>query len=288
MDKIMRDIQLAKLSERAKELKCMYNIHEVLKDDNEDLETIFRGVIEAIPPGWQYPTVCEVNILFDGKSYSSEDYRETPWFQRAELVIDNHISGEIRVIYTQNINESENPFLPEEQKLLNAIAHRLSEFIFHQRLKKTIDLLQSSGQGGTSVDEHSILSDESDEHWKWRYQISQYIADKMDFDRFGVKGIYLIGSTKNATAGPGSDIDLMVHFSGDPNQRKELQAWMEGWGLGLEELNYVKTGYRTGDSLIDFHMITDEDIRNKDSYAMMIGAVTNSARPLKVKKAPDA
>ena len=288
MDKAIRDIQMGKLLERAKELKCIYNIHEVLKNDDAELDEVFKGIIQAIPQGWQHPTVCEAMIRFEDQTYFSEDYRETDWYQSAELVIDNHIGGKIQVCYTQNVDEIENPFLPEEQKLLNTIAHQLSDFIFQKRLKKTMDVMQSTGQNGAEVDEDSILSTESDEHWKWRYQVSQAIADKMDLERFGVEGLYIIGSTKNGTAGPASDIDLLVHFTGNENQRKELQAWMEGWGFGLEELNFVKTGYRSKGGLIDFHVITDEDIRKKDSYAVMIGSTSNSARPLKVKRHSNA
>jgi hypothetical protein len=59
---------------------------------------------------------------------------------------------------------------------------------------------------------------------------------------------------------------------------------MEGWGLGLSELNFVKTGYVFAGSLIDFHIITDEDIIKNTSYAAMIGSTENSARLLKSKK----
>lgn len=54
--------------------------------------------------------------------------------------------------------------------------------------------------------------------------------------KFGVKALYLIGSTKNATAGPGSDIDTMLHVAGTDEQRKELLLWLEGWSCCLGEL----------------------------------------------------
>jgi pyruvate,water dikinase len=103
----------------------------------------------------------------------------------------------------------------------------------------------------------------------------------MDMDRFGAEAIYIIGSTKSGKAGPGSDIDLLVHFRGNPGQEEELKAWMEGWGLGLSELNFLKTGYITPGSLIDLHIIKDDDILHKTSYAAMIDATDNSARLLR-------
>ena len=45
------------LQERAKELNCLYRIEEVLSKRDTDLDEVCRGIIEAIPPGWQYPQV---------------------------------------------------------------------------------------------------------------------------------------------------------------------------------------------------------------------------------------
>ena len=51
----------------------------------------------------------------------------------------------------------------------------------------------------------------------------------------------------------------------------------------LDEMNYVRTGYRSG-GLLDVHLVTDEDIENKTSYAVKIGAVTDAAKELKLAK----
>lgn len=281
MEGNLRDIQLTKLTERAKELKCMYQVIEALKDETAELTSIFKSILEAIPPGYQHPTVCEARIILEGKQYASLDFAETPWMQLAEIVIDNHVSGEIQVCYLQKVFDNTPVFLPEEQKLLNAIADHLSRFIFHRRLKNTLESSLSADNAAEPDGDSSLLYYESDEHWKWRYHVSEKIASMMDMDRFGVEAIYIIGSTKNGNAGPGSDIDIMVHFRGNPAQAAEMKAWMEGWGLGLSELNFFKTGYVTPGSLIDFHIVTDEDIRDKTSYAAMIGSQENSARLLR-------
>ena len=279
----LRDIQLNKLTERAKELKCMYSIIAILRDEDRELKDIFHDVIEALPPGFQHPTICEAMITFEGKAYKSADFRQTPWLMMSDIIIDNHVAGNLQVCYSHNIEGNSNPFLPEEQKLLNAITERLSMFIYVQRLKKTLDLMGSADRKKPKTNGGSLLDFESDEHWKWRYQAAEDIARAMDLDRFGVQALYVIGSTKNAQAGPSSDIDLLVHFRGSDTQRGELQAWLQGWGMGLAEVNFLRTGYRVDGGLVDFHIITDEDIRNRTSYAVMIGSSDNSARLLKSK-----
>jgi len=115
--------------------------------------------------------------------------------------------------------------------------------------------------------------------WRWRARMAESIAAHLDPRRFGVKAVYLIGSTKNATAGPASDIDLIVHLQGSAEQRRDLERWFEGWGLSLSEINYLRTGYRT-EGLLDVHYITDEDIDQRTSFAVKIDAVTDAARPL--------
>jgi predicted nucleotidyltransferase len=123
----------------------------------------------------------------------------------------------------------------------------------------------------------------AENHWAWRLEMAEHIASKLDPRRFGVQAIYVIGSTKNATAGPQSDIDLLVHFRGTKKQREDMLTWMEGWSLSLDEMNFQKTGLRTG-GILDVHIITDEDIASRTSYAVKIDAVTDAAKPLPLKR----
>ncbi|HEX38027.1 MAG TPA: hypothetical protein ENG70_04110 [Candidatus Cloacimonetes bacterium] len=127
------------------------------------------------------------------------------------------------------------------------------------------------------------LEPHSENHWKWRMSMVKSIAKKLDPEKFGVKALYLCGSTKNANAGPKSDIDIIVHFEGTDEQKILLKNWFEGWSLCLSEINYLKTGYET-EGLIDLHIITDEDIQKKDSYATMISGIHNTARKIPLMK----
>ncbi|MCK6622710.1 MAG: nucleotidyltransferase domain-containing protein [Calditrichaceae bacterium] len=125
----------------------------------------------------------------------------------------------------------------------------------------------------------SLGAPKSDTYWRWRQRMAEHLASMVEPDRFGVKGFYLFGSTKNATAGPESDIDILIHFQGSAEQRRELLTWLEGWSKCLSAVNFGRTGFRT-DGLLDVHIVTDEDIKNRNSYAIKIGAVTDAARPL--------
>jgi pyruvate,water dikinase len=110
-------------------------------------------------------------------------------------------------------------------------------------------------------------------------RMAEQIAAQLDGKRFGVKAFYIFGSTKNAIAGPGSDIDVLIHFTGSDLQKEELLLWLDGWSRCLAEMNYLRTGYHS-EGLLDVHLITDADIKKKTSYAVKIGAVTDPAREL--------
>jgi predicted nucleotidyltransferase len=125
----------------------------------------------------------------------------------------------------------------------------------------------------------AVAEKSSEDHWRWRFRMAQRIAAQLDPAQFGVKAFYLFGSTKNATAGPGSDIDVMLHVTGTDEQRVQLLVWLDGWSQCLSEMNFLRTGYRTK-GLLDVHLITDKDIQERSSYAVKIDAITDAARKL--------
>ncbi|MCK9613811.1 MAG: nucleotidyltransferase domain-containing protein [Bacteroidales bacterium] len=106
------------------------------------------------------------------------------------------------------------------------------------------------------------------------------IAQKLKNEDFGVKAVYLIGSSKNASSGPASDIDLMIHIDSREEQKILLEKWIEGWSHCLASVNDMLTGHYDAKGLIDLHIITDDDIKSKTSYAVKIGAHTDPARKL--------
>ena len=114
----------------------------------------------------------------------------------------------------------------------------------------------------------SILSDEEvndymteqkGKHWRWRAEMAERMATQLDAQKFGVKSLYLVGSTQNTTAQAGSDIDLLINFAGTPDQQRDLNNWLDGWSLSLDEINFLRTGYKAG-GLLDIHYVKDEDL----------------------------
>ena len=138
----------------------------------------------------------------------------------------------------------------------------------------------SEGEDGSAaVTPERHTTPRSPEHWRWRMRMAEKIAAELDHDRFGVVAAYVIGSTKNASAGPSSDLDLLLHVRATDLQRRELECWLEGWSQCLAEVNYLRTGYPSR-GLLDVHLVTDDDLARRSSFAAKIGAVTDPAREL--------
>lgn len=158
------------------------------------------------------------------------------------------------------------------------------QVLMNAELGEAVGLLAAAGSDLEAPSEEEIFDNGHPEnYWRWRQRMAEKIAAHLDPAGYGVQGIYVFGSTKNGTAGPASDIDILIHFRGSDAQREKLNQWLEGWSLCLDEINYLRTGYRSG-GLLDCHIVTDEDIKRKSSYAVKINAVTDAARPLKMKE----
>lgn len=159
-------------------------------------------------------------------------------------------------------------------------------------LEKGIGLLVSPTEESSQIaaSDEVVALDEvaqpmaDEQSWRWRLLIAEKIATSLDADKYGVVNIYVFGSTKNATAGPGSDINILIHFRGNEDQKEKLNNWLDGWNCSLSEMNYLKTGHRL-EKILDVHFVTDEDIAEKTSWAMKINATTDAARllPMKIK-----
>jgi len=164
---------------------------------------------------------------------------------------------------------------------------KVMQVLMNAELGEAVGLLADPEQKMGSLDEAEPFEDGLPEnYWRWRYRMAEQIACQLDPGRSGVAGMYIFGSAKNGTAGPASDIDMLIHFRGTKSQREGLERWLEGWSLCLDEVNYLRTGYRSG-GLLDIHIVTDEDIANKTSYAVKINAITDAARPLKMRETDD-
>jgi hypothetical protein len=156
--------------------------------------------------------------------------------------------------------------------------------LMNSDLEKAIGIFTTaSGETAQGQEYKEFFDYHPSDHWRWRMKMAEKIASELDPGRFKVKGLYLFGSTKNASSGPDSDINLIVHIDEGNCDVNELSLWFEGWSLALSEMNFLRTGNRAP-GFLDVHYVSDEDIKSKTLYGGKINAVTDAAKPLKMKE----
>jgi len=126
------------LSERVKEISCLYSVISLLgnKKYASDEEKI-HDIVKLIPTGWQYPENVCVQIILEGKEYKTDNFKETPWRQTAEIIVNSEPKGILAVSYLQEKPaKDEGPFYMEERTLIDVIAKFLGEMIELKLAKK--------------------------------------------------------------------------------------------------------------------------------------------------------
>ena len=114
------------LKERAKELRCLYEVEKALNELKKPLAEVMGNVVAAIGPGWKYPEICVVSIELDGEEFQSPAFQATPWALHADITVNGEGVGRISVFYREERPaEDESCFLAEEVQLLTSLADRL-------------------------------------------------------------------------------------------------------------------------------------------------------------------
>ena len=148
--KKMQELNL-KLTERVKELNCLYGISSLIQNGEHSLEYVLQGAVELIPQAWQYPDLTCARIKMKKCEFVSPSFKETGWKQSEQVYINGKPEGKIEVYYLRQKPElDEGPFLREERALIRAIAERLGHIIgrkfSEQRLKELYEKEKELGE----------------------------------------------------------------------------------------------------------------------------------------------
>ena len=127
------------LSARVKEISCLYSVISLLGSKKyASGEEKIHDIVKVIPTGWQYPEDTCVQIILEGNEYKTDNFKETPWRQTAEILVDGEPKGILTVSYLQEKPaKDEGPFYMEERTLIDVIAKFLGEVIELKLPEKT-------------------------------------------------------------------------------------------------------------------------------------------------------
>ena len=151
--------QTGTLTERNKELNCLYGISSLLENPNPSLGEIFQGIVDLIPPSLQYPEITCSRILLEDKEYKTENFKETNWKQSNEIFVTGKRMGVLEICYLEEKPEiDKGPFLKEERNLIDAIAERLGRIIERMRAREKQERLESQLQHARKMESIGTLA----------------------------------------------------------------------------------------------------------------------------------
>jgi DNA-binding NarL/FixJ family response regulator len=135
------------LQERVKELACLYGISEMISAHPHDVDRIMQGIVEIIPPSWQYPEITAGRIVIEGKEYRTDNHRPSAWTQVAAITMDQTEIGFVEVSYLEEKPASdEGPFLIEERLLIDAISDQIGKAVARIQAEKQLQVERNSLQ----------------------------------------------------------------------------------------------------------------------------------------------
>ncbi len=146
-----QDVEHA-LRERLKELSCLYGISRLVESHGNSLDPILQGIVDLLPPSWQYPEICCARLTLHDEEYTTVNFRPAAWKQSAEIHVNRTPIGGVEVHYLREMPElDEGPFLKEERDLIDAIAERAGKIVERIQIERQLEVERAALQESNSA-----------------------------------------------------------------------------------------------------------------------------------------
>lgn len=131
------------LRERIKEITCLHGIARVVAQPKASFAEIIQDIVKLLPPAWLHPEIACARIVLNGRSYATENFRESSYRQASDIVVNNEKVGFVEVLYLEKrLTLDEGPFLAEERSLINNVARELAVFYEQAETEEEKESLQ--------------------------------------------------------------------------------------------------------------------------------------------------
>ncbi len=122
------------LRERLKEITCLYEIRRGMALELS-VDNVCPQIFEHLIPAMQFPEIATAMIELDGRRFTSENHGEGLTHElQSKISTHNEFRGQLRVFYPED-----KPFLvPEEQRLIDAVASDLEMWLERKQIDETL------------------------------------------------------------------------------------------------------------------------------------------------------
>ncbi len=127
------------LTERVKELNCLFAIASIAHQRDLSLTEALQQIVEAIPPGWQYPKIACAQLSLSRQIFQTGNFKQTEWELTHNIMINGQKAGAVSVCYLKAPPASQKePFLKEEKALIQVIAGQVATIVERIQAEETV------------------------------------------------------------------------------------------------------------------------------------------------------
>jgi PAS domain S-box-containing protein len=157
---LLRQVTLD-LRERTGELRCLYELSQLVDQPSITLQEIMQGTADLLPTACLHPGGIAVRIILDGAEFRSQFFCEAPRRLSADINVRGRPAGRVEVhLLHEQVDASD-----EKQRLLTAVAGRLgrvaerlqAEASLRRSEQQLRSLVQQSHDGISLVDEQGRI-----------------------------------------------------------------------------------------------------------------------------------
>ena len=206
------------LQERVKELTCLSAASRLLQEDLSTEETCVR-LVELLGPAMQFPDLAVPLIELDTKRFfkTSPEALSHRIFQ--DIKVGTEIRGQLSIYYSRN----ENFLIPEEQNLVDGIAHGIGVWLERKQSREQLDHVNQMLRVVRSIDQLIICERNAD-------RLIQQACDML-VETSGYRGAWIGTCSPEKDGGPdrwavafGPDVDVSAESFGRMEERPACWA----------------------------------------------------------------
>jgi len=139
-----RPLDQRQLQQRLKHLNCLYGLSKIVNRQEIPLEQIFQETVSLIRDAYKYPNAMCVRINFDGIQYKTDNFKKSELSRKTQIKAHEEIVGALEVYHLGGkLKNEEEPFLKEEDDLLNAVAEWLGSIAERKKAEEKLRLFRN-------------------------------------------------------------------------------------------------------------------------------------------------
>ncbi|UCE34659.1 MAG: PAS domain-containing protein [Deltaproteobacteria bacterium] len=133
------NVETHQLAERTKELNCLYGITDILAKPGTSLPDILQGIVELLPPAFQYPEITASRLTLDNETFTAGNFHETAWKHTENIMVQGERVGSLEVCYLKKRpKQDKGPFLSYEIGMLKALSIGLGRVIERTKIQEAL------------------------------------------------------------------------------------------------------------------------------------------------------